>query len=123
MSLRITATGGATPDEVWKRYVTPELWPTWSPQLRRVSCSDATIRPGSTGTAHGPAIVRVPFAVLTVDEVARTWSWRVGKPVGITMAHGVDEHARGATAWVEIPLALAAYAPIAHLALRRVVRP
>jgi uncharacterized protein YndB with AHSA1/START domain len=123
VTLRITATGGAKPDEVWERYVTPELWPTWSPQLRRVTCPDATIRPGSAGTAHGPAVVRVPFVVLDVDEVARTWSWRVGNPIGITMTHGVEEHARGVAAWVEIPLALAAYAPIARLALGRLVRP
>lgn len=124
MSLRITASGEASPDEVWKRYVTPDLWPTWAPQLRRVTCPDDTIAPGSTGVAHGLGPVRVPFAVLTVDDAARTWSWRVGRPIGITMAHGVDRGSQGgSSAWVEIPLALAAYAPIARLALRRLVRP
>lgn len=122
--MRVSATGAASSDDVWRRYVTPALWPTWAPQLRRVTCSDTIIRRGSTGTAHGPAIVRVPFDILSVDDVERTWSWRVGRPFGITMAHGVDDHEQGgATAWVEIPLALFAYAPIAHLALRRLVRP
>lgn len=121
--MRVTATGAATPDEVWRRYVTPELWPTWAPQLRRVTCPDATIRPGSTGTAHGAALVRVPFDILTVDDAERTWSWRVGRPIGITMRHGVDDDQQGTSAWVEIPLALFAYAPLAQLALRRLVRP
>lgn len=122
--MRITATGAATSDEVWRRYVTPELWPTWAPQLGRVTCADAEVRAGSRGTAHGPAFVRVPFEVLAVDEVERTWSWRVGRPIGITMRHGVDDaRGGGTTAWVEIPVWLVAYAPIAQLALRQLVRP
>lgn len=122
-TLTVGAAGAATQEQVWERYATPELWPTWAPHLRGVTCADSRVRAGSSGTVHGPVGVRVPFEVLGVDEVARTWSWRVGKPIGVTMTHGVEEHALGAAARVEIPVALAAYAPIARLALRRLVRP
>lgn len=122
--MRISVTGAATTEQVWRRYVTPELWPTWSPQIRGVACADKRIGPGSAGVVHGPAFVRVPFVVLAVNEAERTWSWRVGRPIGITMTHGVDEAPHGgSSAWLEIPLALAAYAPIARLALHRLVEP
>lgn len=121
--MRISAFGAATTELVWHRYVTPELWPTWSPQLQRVDCPDEVIVAGSRGVAHGPAFVRVRFAVLAVDDAERTWTWRVGGPIGVTMSHGVDEAPDGgSSAWVEIPIALVAYAPIARLALGRLVR-
>lgn len=121
--MRISATGEATPDVVWHRYVTPELWPTWAPQLRAVRCADTRVRAGSTGSAHGPALLRVPFEVVAVDETARRWSWRVGGPIGITMEHGVDDVLAGSRAWVDLPVFLLGYAPLAHVALRRLVRP
>ncbi len=122
--MRISAAGAATTEQVWLRYVTPELWPTWAPQLRRVTCADSRIRAGSRGTAYGPALLRVPFQVLVVDDVERRWAWRVGWPIGITMEHGVDEDQQGgASAWVDLPPALLAYAPVARLALRRLVQP
>ncbi|MEO5662074.1 MAG: hypothetical protein ABIR39_02215 [Nocardioides sp.] len=122
--MRISAAGAATREQVWLRYVTPELWPTWAPHLRGVTCADSTVRAGSSGTVHGPAGLRVPFEVLEIDDVQRTWSWRVGRPIGITMKHGVDDAPEaGARAWVELPLALLGYAPLAQLALRRLVRP
>lgn len=122
--MRISASGAATTEQVWERYATPSLWPTWAPHLRGVTCAVATIGAGSSGTVHGPVGLRVPFVVLVVDNVEHTWSWRVGRPLGITMAHGVDpDVGTGSRAWVELPAVLVAYAPIAQLALRRLVRP
>lgn len=122
--MRISAAGAATTEQVWLRYVTPELWPTWAPQLRTATCTDTRVRAGSRGTAHGPRPLRVPFEVLVVDDVERRWSWRVGWPIAITMGHGVDEGERGgASAWVDLPLVLLGYVPLAQLALRRLVRP
>lgn len=123
MRRTLTTSGAATTEQVWQRYVTPELWPTWAPHIRRVTCADERVRAGSSGVVHGPAGLRVPFEVLVVDEVERRWSWRVGRPIGITMDHGVDDDPEGARAWVGLPLALAAYAPVARLALRRLVQP
>ena len=121
--MRISAAGSATADQVWLRYVTPELWSTWAPHLRGVTCADSIVRAGTSGTVHGPVGLRVPFEVLVVDDVERTWSWRVGRPIGITMKHGVhDAPEGGVRAWVELPLALFAYAPVARWALRELVR-
>lgn len=121
--MRISATGSATTDQVWQRYTTPDLWPTWAPQLRRVTCADSVLTAGSRGTAHGPAMLRVPFEVLLLDRDQHRWTWRVGRPISITMEHGVDETPDGARAWIDIPLALVGYAPLAQLALRRLVQP
>ena len=60
-----------------------------------------------------------------VDDGALRWAWMPGvDPVRVRMRHGVDPGRRGSSAWVEIaapqPLALA-YAPIARMALRRLV--
>ncbi len=45
-------TGRADAATVWQRYLHPQLWPTWSPQIASVDCADASIRSGSTGVVH-----------------------------------------------------------------------
>jgi hypothetical protein len=125
----VRATGPADPGDVWLRYVTPRHWSGWSPQIRSVSGPplDESVAAGSSGTVHGPAGVRVVFAVTEVDAPARRWSWRVRVGfVELLMAHGVDPRhgSTGSTAWVRItgPLPIVAgYAPLARLALRRLV--
>ena len=77
------------------------------------------------GTVHGPWRTRIAFEIRSVDAAARVWSWRVGVgPLGLVMDHGVEETGTGARAWVRLhapaPL-VAPYAPIARLALRRLV--
>ena len=53
------------------------------------------------------------------------WSWWVGLgPLGMPMDHGVDAEGDGSRAWARMYLpswALAPYAPLARLALRRLV--
>ncbi|CAM4030825.1 hypothetical protein [Janibacter anophelis] len=123
--LRVEATGPADVDEVWLRYTTPGLWSGWAPQIRGVDHPPGRIRAGGEGTVRGPLGLGVPFVVEAVDEVARRWAWRprIG-PVAVRMRHGVDARPEGSSAWVEIaaPRLLALpYAPIASLALRRLV--
>lgn len=131
----VAAEGEASVEEVWRRYRRVDLWASWAPQIRSVA-TDAegaegaegpVVAPGLRGTVHGPLVVRVPFRILAVDEERRRWSWRVGVGrVGVVMEHGVDTSPLGSRAWVRIhlPAALAAgYAPLAHLALRRLVAP
>ena len=124
--LEISASGGRPLDEVWERYVHPALWPTWAPQIRSVQCDDVTITVGTRGVVHGPVLVRVPFTVESVDHEEHQWAWRVGVgPLCVRMEHGVEEAGDGVRAWARIhlpaPVALP-YAPVAHLALRRLVR-
>lgn len=123
--LRVVAAGPADVDDVWLRYTTPGLWSGWAPQIRAVEHPPSRIRAGGRGTVRGPLGLDVPFVVEAVDDQARRWGWcpRIG-PVAIRMRHGVDAHPEGSSAWVEIaaPRLLAlSYAPIASLALRRLV--
>jgi hypothetical protein len=74
----------------------------------------------------GPLFTFAPFRIRYVDDRARTWSWWVGfGPAGVGMDHGVDDTGTGSRAWVRIHAhrwLAAPYAPIARLALRRLVK-
>ncbi len=86
----------------------------------------ARIAPGVTGTVHGPLFVRVGFVVTAVDEVARTWAWDVrAGPVRMHLRHGVEARGGGSRTWLTIrgpALVVAAYLPVARIALHRLVR-
>lgn len=123
--LELSATGSCPAPAAWERYVRPTLWSSWSPQIRGVDCDDAMIAPGTTGTVRGPLVVRVPFEIEAVDHDGRRWAWRVGVgAISVRMEHGVDEVGDGSRGWVRIHLpsvVAMAYAPLARLALRRLV--
>ena len=124
--LEISATGDRPLDDAWDHYVRPALWSTWAPQIRGVSCADDVIVAGSRGVVRGPLVVRVPFVVESVDHEGHRWTWRAGfGPLGVRMDHGVEETSNGVRAWARLhlpaPIAMP-YAPIARLALRRLVR-
>ncbi len=130
MKLTIGATGTASPDVAWDRYVHPALWPTWSPQITSVDATDETLRPGTTGTVHGPLGVAVSFRILDVDHEKRSWSWEV-EAVGITLTlhHGVQlSNAKklggsATTLVIDGPAPIVVgYAPLARIALGRLVR-
>lgn len=124
--MRIEVTGPATPTVVWQRYTDPALWPTWAPQIRGVTGTVEPVLPGDKGWVLGPLVARVPFEVLEVDPDERRWAWRVGmRPAALVMEHGVDRRPEGSCAWVDIRaprLLVLPYAPVALLALRRLVR-
>jgi hypothetical protein len=125
VTVHLTATGPAAPETAWERYLRPELWSGWSPQIRRVDYAHPTLRPGTTGWVHGPWPSRVPFRVLEVDDPGRRWVWEVRLgPVRFRMVHAVTAYAAGSRTTLDIaapaPLALA-YAPLAQVALRRLV--
>ncbi len=94
------------------------------------------LAPGLTGTVLGPVGVRVRFRVDEVDAAARRWSWTV-RPAGplraltldrvrLRLVHGVVARPGGGsitTLDVHGPLpVVASYAPLALVALRRLVR-
>ncbi len=129
--LRLSATGPASPDEVWARYTRPALWPTWSPHLREVDYPDAVVRQGTTGRVTGVGGIVAVFRIDAVDHSLRTWSWSVRSgPLRVSFDHGVDPtHPRsgslgGSTGWLVThalwPVAIA-YAPLARMALGRLV--
>ena len=126
MQLSLSRRGRAGPSIVWERYAEIALWKSWAPHIQRVEASAERIAPGVTGTVYGPLGVRAHFVIDQVNE-GRSWSWTVRSgPIEIAFDHGV-EPARGGTRTTlrmhgSAPI-VASYAPVAHWALRRLVRP
>lgn len=119
------AHGPVAPAQVWERYADPDRWARWAPQIRLVETSALRIAAGVTGTVHGPLGLRVEFVVIEVDEAARTWAWDVtAGPLTLHLRHGVEAHPGGASTWLTVrgpaPV-LAAYLPVARIALHRLV--
>lgn len=139
MRMTVRAAGPAAPDAVWDRYQRPDRWPEWSPQIRSVDYPGEIIAAGGTGVVHGPCGVSVRFEIDEVDQDARRWNWRV-KVAGIamTLGHSVSPQESGAgdsastgtggggtitTLVIDGPApVVVGYAPIARIALERLVR-
>ena len=126
MKLTVAASGTAEPDVVWDRYVHPARLSEWSPQIRSVDYPDPTIATGGRGTVHGPCGVGVAFEILAVDTDNHCWTWRV-TVAGITvvLGHDVFPQETGSRTTLNIsgpaPVVIG-YAPIARIALSRLVR-
>jgi hypothetical protein len=122
------ATGPLDPAAVWERYAVPAHWPEWSPQITGVELPVPRLAAGVGGRVRGPLGVALPFVVDEVDEEARTWAWTVtAGPVRLHLVHWVTAApGGGSTTGLRTtgpaPVVLA-YAPLAQLALSRLVRP
>ena len=127
MRIAIAAGGPADPDVVWKRYIEPTRWPSWSPQILGVDYPGQQLREDTAGAVHGLFGLTLPFRILAVDEASRTWTWRVCAPLGIemTLDHGVEPAGTGTRTTLAVdgpaPVVLA-YVPLARVALGRLVR-
>jgi len=123
----IAAVGPADPELVWDKYIHPERWSEWSPQINGVDSADSPVRAGSRGRVRGPLGVGVDFEVLGVDHEKRCWEWRVVLLGGIclTLGHAVERRGSGTRTTLDIsgpPPIVLGYAPVAYLALTRLVR-
>ncbi|MBM7806661.1 hypothetical protein JOD57_002498 [Geodermatophilus bullaregiensis] len=126
--LTLHATGPEAPGEVWERYARPARWPTWAPQILGVQVPEPRLTAGLQGRVRGPVGLTLPFVVESVDEAARRWSWTVSAgPVRLHLLHWVTEGPDGgSTTGLRItgPLpVVVGYAPLAQLAIGRLVRP
>ena len=133
MQTSISATGACPADAAWERYADLDRWPDWAPQISGVAVTvpagdgpSRRIAPGMRGTVRAVGLLHVAFEVLEVDEVARTWSWRVRVgPVRLHLDHGVEATAAGGTrTWLRTtgPAAVVApYTPVALIALHSLV--
>ncbi|MGY1708957.1 SRPBCC family protein [Geodermatophilus sp. SYSU D00758] len=127
-TLTLHASGPESPAEVWDRYARPARWREWSPQISRVEVPGERLAAGLRGRVFGPVGPGLPFEVEAVDDAAREWAWTVGVgPVRVRLLHWVaPAPAGGTTTGLRLtgpaPLVLG-YAPLARLALGRLVRP
>ena len=91
------------------------------------------MQPGTTGRVTGVGGVVAVFRIDAVDHEARTWSWSVRSgPLRLSFDHGVDpaegDPGRAPAAppgWSPTPCGRSrvGYAPLARLALGRLVTP
>ncbi|PWJ46493.1 Polyketide cyclase / dehydrase and lipid transport [Quadrisphaera granulorum] len=141
MRRELAVTGAAPPPLAWERYADPSLWPTWSPQIASVVSSTVRLETGTTGVVRGHGGLRLGFTAEDVDDDARRWTWRVEPTHALFMPlpgvlrrcgrlrleHGVALSGRvdgGSTTTLALEgaaLVVLAYAPLAAVALRRLV--
>lgn len=123
--MTLAASGGARPDEAWDRYADLGRWSQWAPQINRVEATDDRLAPGLAGRVVGPFGAYLDFVVDGVDETARRWSWTVRRgPLRLRLEHSVTKRGGGSATSLRLdgPLpVVVAYAPVARLALRRLV--
>ncbi len=128
-TLTLRARGRVPASTAWERYVEPGRWSDWAPQIQRVDTDAGRLVAGTRGTVRAGLLpaptVPIPFEVLDVDESGRTWAWRVRLgPVSLRLEHGVTARGDGSATWLRVhgPLpVVVAYAPLARLALGRLV--
>jgi hypothetical protein len=120
---RIEARGPAPVEEVWDRYATFARWPEWSPQISRVEASADRLALGVRGTVYAVGGVPLAFTVTSCRAEDRTWSWQVRLgPITLELDHAVYPAGSGSRSTLAVAgpaLAVAGYAPLAQLALRR----
>lgn len=129
MQTTVDAIGTATAGAVWERFVNPERWSSWAPQITGVDYAQTRLTSGTTGRVHGPLRIRLDFEIENVDEVGRTWTWRtwwLRRTVCMTLTHGVAPCPDGSRAWVTVdgsPLLVLPNRPMSKLALTQLVQP
>ena len=125
--LTLRATGPLAPAEAWERYAEPARGPTWAPQISGVQVPVPRLAAGVEGRVRAPGGVTLPFVVESVDEAARRRACTVGAgPARLDSLHWVSDGADGgSTPALPIPGPLpvvVGYAPLAQLAISRLVR-
>ncbi len=105
---------------MWAACADTSRWTAWAPQIRRVEPL-GPIAVGVRGEVEGVMGVKVRFEVTRFDETMRRWTWRVRVgPAHMTIDHEVGDGVTAVVIEGPAPLVLA-YAPVARLALTRLV--
>ena len=128
MEITIDAYGSAPAGAVWERYMDPDRWSSWAPQIQRVECKDYRVTAQTVGQLRGPLGTRIDFEVTSVDEAGWTWSWTAWlhrRALGLQLAHGVSSRPQGSRTWLTVvgsPAFVVPFVPVAKLALMQLVR-
>jgi hypothetical protein len=119
-TLRIRRHGPADKYLIWSRYRDPDRWSSWAPHIREVR-ADGPLRAGLEGEVVGVLGVTASFEVLEVDEDVGRWTWVVRSgPFRLRIEHEVADGLAGLVLSGPAPV-VAAYAPVARVALGRLV--
>jgi hypothetical protein len=120
---RVEARGPAPVEDVWDRYAILARWPEWAPQISRVEASADRLALGVRGTVYLVGVLSLPFTVTSCRPEDHTWSWQVRLgPVTLDLDHAVYPAGSGSRTTLSLAgpaVVVAAYAPLAQLALRR----
>lgn len=128
MEITIDATGSAPAGAVWERFMDPDRWSSWAPQIQGVEYSGYRLTADTSGRVRGPLWTRIDFEVTSVDEAGWTWSWNAWlkhRSLGLHLTHGVSSRQEGSRTWLTVvgsPAFVLPYAPVAKLALMQLVR-
>jgi hypothetical protein len=123
----IVVCGTRPADEVWDRYVRPQRWPQWSPQIRSVDYPREMLSPQTTGVLRGPAGLRVHFQILEVAGTGpiRSWSWSASAAgIRLHLRHVVEATTTGTRTTLTVrgfAPAVILYLPVARSSLHRLV--
>lgn len=129
METTVEAIGPAPAGAVWERYMDPTRWSSWAPQIDGVEYSEQRLTADTTGRVRGPMWTHVDFEIVSVDEAEWTWTWNAWfqfRALSLVLTHGVASRPDGCRTWVTIRgsrALIVPYAPVAKLALMRLVRP
>ncbi len=136
-AISVTAVGAVDATRVWDLLAQPACWPAWAPQMRHVR---ELASPGAPGRVHvGQTLhidsvapgIGVDVEIMEVKAPHR-WTMQARTPLGtVESTHEVAAGPEGTVVTVTLrwlgrlpigPIILAAYRPIATLALRRLLR-
>jgi Polyketide cyclase / dehydrase and lipid transport len=128
-ALRVSmAVRGPRPaDDVWDRYVRPQRWPQWAPQIRSVVYPAEMLSTQTGGVVRGPGGLPVRFRILDVVATGpvRSWSWSVwAAGVQLHLRHTVEATTTGTRTGLTVQgfaPAVLLYLPMARWALHRLV--
>ncbi len=125
----VTARSAAPPERVWALLGDPARWHDWAPHIRS---ADGRLEEGARVVVGGPAGVRLPTTITRVEAPWR-WDFRAEPPgpFALDSVHLLRRDGGGSVVAVHLRLArlgavglgpLAAYLPLARVAVRRLAR-
>lgn len=119
---RVTASRevAASPETVWQLLTDLDRWPEWGPSVRSARTNDGrALGIGVAGTVTTVVGLRLPF-VVTEYTAGRSWSWRVARVPATN--HLVEPTNDGCRVSMSVPLVVAPYVAICHVAIGRIAR-
>lgn len=108
----------ASPHILWDLITDTTQWPRWGPTVKAVRNSERYICKGSGGQVLTAVGIWLPFVVADFEHES-FWSWKVASVKATGHRLQLTETGE-CLLWFEVPLIVAPYIVICHLALKRI---